>query len=151
MRHTLIICKLYRDSYTRLIKSSIPKNEIWLLRSSWNDFGYVVTYDVFIDEKEKTIKIGYVKFGIKSQEHTTQEACNVTVSDDELMHGLEDGKFSLGGTEYYRTIRQHFSKEEQDNYFVRMRDIAFNLDLFNEVENLKITKAALLRKHPPLK
>lgn len=141
----MIICKLYKDSYISLIKLSIPRNEIWLLSNSWNDYGYTVTYDVFIDYKGKPLKIGNVKFGNKSQVNIIQTTYSVSVSDDELLNGLEDGKFSLGSTEYYRTIRQHFSKDEQDDYYNRMRDIAFNIELFNEVETLRITKIALLR------
>ncbi len=146
----MIICKLYKDSYTRLIKSSIPNNEIWLLSNSWDDHGYHVTYDAFIDEKGSTIKIGYVKFTIRPKDVAQQKACHVTISDDELMNGLDNGKFSLGGTEYYRTIRQHFSRVEQDDYYKRMGDIAFNQNLFDQVENFSITRIALLRDTSPL-
>ncbi len=114
------------------------KNTVYLLHDNWDDwFKFETEYRViYYDEKLNRHAIGYVKIGQKNQ---TERVPNLP----EECSSFPDKFFSLGINEnYYENLKKISIREE---LLIKMRDIAYNKDLFDEVIQYNVTTISLLR------
>ena len=118
---------------------TMPKqNTVYLIHDNWDDwFTFETEYNVvYYDDKKEKHFIGYVKIGQKNQ---VERVPNLPEECD----CFSEEFFSLGINEkYYETLKELSIREE---LLVKMRDIAYNLELFEKVIQYKVTKNSLLR------
>lgn len=123
------------------IADKIDMNEegkiIYLINDKWDDwFTYETLFQVFYYKDGMKRRIGGVKIGKKHQKERRPEL-------PEEFTELEEDFFSLGeNEEYYETLKEYYFREE---YLKAMNDIAFNLELFEEVREYDVTRVSLLR------
>lgn len=118
---------------------SLPqRNTVYLLHDSWDDwFTFETEYSViyFDDELNKHF-IGYIKIGQKNQ------TARVPNLPNECLH-FSDEFFSLGINEnYYENLKALSIREE---LLKKLRDIAYDKELFSKVLYYDVTTKSLLR------
>lgn len=118
--------------------NSLEEKTIYLIHDNWDDwFTYETTYSViYVDELRNKHIIGTIKIGQVNQ--------NQRIPDlpKECKKFSEDF-FSLGTSEYYyEKLKQTDIREE---LLIKIRDIAFDTDLFWKVRNYAVTTISLMR------
>lgn len=123
-----------------------PEEYFKFERTSWNDkFRYKTLYDVNFYKGKEVTYIGQVKFGY-SGIGSVSEGDYRTIVNNGWYRELGQKIFSLGQSpEYYQNI---FSLGETiaNEYFSKIRDIAFDLNLLSEHRNEMIMIHSLLRE-----
>ena len=118
------------------------KDIVYLLECSWDDwFTYSTLYRMYyIDSKGINHNIGGVKIG---ERHQTGRRPGLPVSFTEL----DKRFFSLGSSDDYYENLNTFSKKSDklEGILTNLKDIARNLDLFEEVVSFDVTQTSLLR------
>ncbi|MEB6171051.1 hypothetical protein MXL20_02095 [Staphylococcus pseudoxylosus] len=114
----------------------------YLVKDNWNDFGYQTLFVLFYFDGTNDQEIGGVKIGNYDNEFIT--------SIKDLINGNNKNIFSLGnGKDYYLNLNK-LDKEKKIYILKEMNDVAYNLDLFENIKDLDITKESLLRWVSPL-
>lgn len=114
----------------------------YLVKDNWNDFGYKTLFVLYYFDGTNDQEIGGVKIGNYDNEFTT--------SIKDLINGNNKNIFSLGnGKGYYLNLNK-LDKEKKIYILKEMNDVAYNLDLFENIKDLDITKESLLRWVSPL-
>ncbi|CUU46939.1 AAA family ATPase [Clostridium beijerinckii] len=122
------------------------KNIVVLMASSWDDwFTYETKYSVYyFDEKGVSHDIGTIKVG-KKPYPTNSKKPGIPEEFDEL----PDGFFSLGQSEYYYERLKDLNDKIYNGFRIdlleRLKDIAFNEELFEKVKDYRVTLSSLLR------
>ncbi|WP_336315053.1 AAA family ATPase [Streptococcus oralis] len=123
-----------------------PEEYFKFERTSWNDkFRYKTLYEAYFCRGEEVTYLGQVKFGY-SGIGSVDEGDFRTIVNNGWYRELGQKIFSLGQSpEYYQNI---FSLGETiaNEYFSKVRDIAFDLDLLSEHRNENIMIHSLLRE-----
>ncbi|MDP1393758.1 AAA family ATPase [Lysinibacillus capsici] len=114
----------------------------YLVSDGWNDFGYRTYFNLYYFDGKKKTNIGGVKIATKDEQETTSLL--------DFLNGDTSNYFSLGQSKNFYlnliklgTVKKRFVLET-------LNDIAYNLELFDEVKVLEITKTSLLRDIPAL-
>lgn len=118
------------------------KNTLYLQENDWDDwFTYETTYDAFfIDKLGRRHELDRVKIGEKQQ---AGRRANLPLD----FKSLEKPFFSLGTSiGYYENLKK---LDEREEILSALNDIAFNLNLFEEVLPEDVTKTSLLRDITP--
>ncbi|MDD3138525.1 MAG: ATP-binding protein [Lachnospiraceae bacterium] len=116
----------------------VESRSVYLVRDKWDDwFTYETMFGVvFVDAKGCQHSLGSVKIGQINQEGRTP---NIPETFDRLSNEF----FSLGVNEYYyENIRNRTLREE---LLIKLRDISFDLSIFDDVKMLDVTRISLLR------
>lgn len=121
--------------------------QLILVPDSWNDFGFTITYDLWIwDPEEMLTEIGAVKIALGQLREQQRPLVGNRVYEN-----LPDGSYSLGqGEEYYAALK---NLETIFGYGIRveiltaMNDVAYDLPLLEEVRKYEVTKISLLRSY----
>lgn len=122
---------------------NIYKNSIVLIHDRWDDWFQFETqcYVYYIQTDGMPFNIGDVKIG----------QCNMSEKQRTAIYShtfmsLPDDCFSLGQSEdYYERIKMLFDDHQRMEYYAAMHDIAFDLELFKKVMDIKVTKISLMR------
>lgn len=124
-----------------LVNDCINKNTIYLILDNWDDwFTYSTLFRVrYIDNTGKKHMMGGVKIGQKNQGRSPKLP--------EKFEKLNDEFFSLGASEdYYEAIKDIFPEADQrKEFFTALNDIAYNLEMFEEVKGLDVVQTSLMR------
>ncbi|MBF7019884.1 AAA family ATPase [Staphylococcus sp. 18_1_E_LY] len=114
----------------------------YLVKDNWNDFGYETLFVLHYYDGETNKEIGGVKIG------NYQNNSKTNIND--LINGNNENVFSLGnGKDYYLNLNK-LNNEKKLFILKEMNDIAYDLDLFERIKDLDITKESLLRWVSPL-
>ena len=116
----------------------VENRSVYLVRDKWDDwFTYETMFGVvFVDAKGCQYSFGSVKIGQINQEGRTP---NLPDTFDKLSNEF----FSIGINEYYyEEIRNKTVREE---LLIKLRDISFDLSIFDDVRTLEVTRISLLR------
>lgn len=114
-----------------------------LIHDKWDDW---FTYETlcnayYITHDKKVIDIGEVKIGQFDMKENQRSAIY-----PDCFTNLPNNCFSLGQSEdYYDNIKSHFEERDRIEFYIAMRDISYDLDLFNKVKDQKVTKDSLMR------
>ncbi|WP_234121787.1 AAA family ATPase [Clostridium hydrogenum] len=108
-------------------------NNVYLKNNNWDDwFEFETLYEVYYLKKY----IGSIKIGRKGQNERR-------ASLPESFECLPEGFFSLGiNTSYYANLK---SCDKRIEILMGLKDVAYDLDLFNEIVNQRVTQVSLLR------
>ncbi|MCG2218635.1 AAA family ATPase [Staphylococcus epidermidis] len=109
----------------------------YLVSDNWNDYGYHTLFYLYYFDGTNENMIGGVKIGNRNNDFRTKIG--------NLINGENQDFFSLGcNKEYYSNI---YNLDDDKKKFIlnRLNDIAYNLELFEEIKNYEITKTSLLR------
>ena len=114
------------------------RNTVYLIHEYWDDwFTYETEYRVvYYDNKLEKYEIGFVKIGQRNQSERVPDLPEECASFSEKF-------FSLGINEtYYEALKKMPIREE---LLIKMNDIAYDIDLFEEVKQYNVTTVSLLR------
>lgn len=116
----------------------IFKRGFYLIPDNWDDwFEYEIAYHLWIYDKEK-IYIGRVKIAEKCQ-----NTRKVQLEDE--FEKLNNNMISLGFNEsYYEELKKTKYREK---ILSHLNDIAFDLELYEEVKEYHVTKVSLMREY----
>ena len=113
------------------------KSIVYLQNNKWDDwFEFETSYDAYFSQKGKLIFLGKVKIARRGQNERR------AIVDDEF-YCLPEDYFSLGASDNYYTRMKIL--EEREEILIALRDIAYNLDIFNSVASDRVTRISLLR------
>lgn len=119
-----------------------PRNMFCLHYDNWDDYSFKTSFYMdYYDSKGKRKEIGPIKIGIKNMEENTRVYDLLSESFDSLPKDY----FSLGQSEeYYEHISQ-FEDNLRCSILKALRDIAFDINLYEEVRSENVVKKSLLR------
>lgn len=123
----------------------LNRNVIYLHKDGWNDwFKYeTMFYLSYADEKGATIDLGSIKIGQIGMEGRTPDLPNT-------FEALEDSFFTLGQSEdYYENVKQLEHGELREDILTALRDIAYDLEIFEAVKRENVTRESLMRDISP--
>ena len=121
----------------------------FLIRDNWDDYASYKTLFklVVVDEQGNRYDIGEVKIGQKGLRPSATVSDghrSPTLSED--FDSLENTFFSLGESEsYYETLNKTLDDELKENILRRLRDSAFDLNLFDQFRDEDVMKVSLMR------
>lgn len=108
----------------------------YLVSDSWDDFGFKTLWQLFLVKDHQVHEIGYVKIGSLRDLKALPKDFKTLSAD----------YFSLGqGEEYYENLNKVENGSLRRSVLEGLRDVALNLDLFNEALKHRITQTSLLR------
>lgn len=119
---------------------TINNKYIYLIEDNWDDYTYKTTYDVFVfNENNRKIYLGKVKIGnIHMQE---RQRVNLPKEFSEL----SEEYFSIGqDADYYEKLKL-LSEDSRKEYYIALRDIAYNNEILEQNKELHVMKKSLLR------
>lgn len=114
----------------------------YLEANTWNDYGFKTLWTLYVVEGKKVREIGGVKIG---------DVENTKTPDlPERFSGLSEQFFSLGQDEdYYERLNQ-LGPQTRKTVLEALRDVALDLDLYDQVERLQVTRDSLCRWVKPV-
>lgn len=118
-------------------KGTPSKEGFYLVSDNWDDFGYKTYYFLYYFDGISKIDIGGVKIATKVR--------NAITGISELLRGNNSEYFSLGQSKEYYLNLNELGEEKKEFLLKTLKDIAYDLELFEEVKDFKITKTSLLR------
>ena len=136
------IMKFYvLDQYPKDLKQYM--DSIILIHDNWDDwFQYETQCNVhYVSYDGNVIYIGEVKIGQLKMEDKQRSA-----SYPNSFTRLPNDCFSLGQSEdYYDKIKSLFNEKNRIDFYISIRDISYDLDLFSQVKDQNVTKVSLMR------
>ncbi len=132
---------MYFRVLPRFHQPSDPVSCACLHPRTWDDYTYKVLYDLEIfDDQGVEHAIGAVRIG-----HFGIDDDQGTVELPQEFDELDKRFFSLGVDEDYYIKLTALGSATRDKVLQGLRDIAFDLDLFHQAVEEKVTQVALLR------
>lgn len=117
------------------------RDTVYLHYDNWDDFGFKTMFGVrYVDKHGNEHSLGPVQIGMENMEvgKTFDHVPKSFVT-------LPEQFFSLGQDEdYYENIAK-LGDEKRKQILVAMRDVAYNLELFNKYDKEKVMRTSLLR------
>lgn len=148
----ILICNKISDVNTSdLDINEIEDYLILLEHSSWNDFGYKVTFNLYIMNMIGLVtqrKIGQLKIAKENQ--TENRFCEIdeyhTLSTS-LIDQLPDSFYSLGeSSEYYKQIKEYFNNSALELLLLtKLKDIEKNKSKFDDLADQPVFDKAFKR------
>lgn len=119
---------------------TVNNRYIYLIEDNWDDYTYKTMYDVFVfNEDNRKIYLGKVKIG--SIHMQGGERVNLA----EEFSRLNEEYFSIGqSADYYEKLKL-LSEDYRKEYYIALRDIAYNNEILEQNKELKVMKKSLLR------
>ena len=117
------------------------RDTVYLRYDNWDDYGFKTMFGVgYVDKHGKEHFLGAVQIGMENM-----EAGRTFDHVPKSFSTLPEQYFSLGQDEdYYENIAK-LGDEKRKQILVAMRDVAYNLELFNKYEQEKVMRTSLLR------
>lgn len=110
-----------------------------LIHDNWDDwFKYKTTYSLFFICNNESKSIGTIKIGGFHLDAPTPKLPN-------SFEKLPGEFFSLGLDDYYYEKIKEFGSEKRIEILTALNDISYDLDLYNKVKDLDVTKISLMR------
>lgn len=116
----------------------LQERNIYLIHDGWNDwFKYETMYSVvYVDDQKERNHLGSVKIAQINQNDRIPQLPDETSQFDARF-------FSLGAyADYYEELKQYPFREE---LLRKMRDIAFDIELYEKVKRYDVTTESLMR------
>ncbi len=127
------------------------KGHFYLHEDRWNDwYKYVTMFTaVYVDQTGKEHCLGSTKIGKKEIKNSDKNSNSGKFETIDFLpqefNELSFEFFSLGQSDgYYEAIRQ-LGDSIREEILTGLNDIAYNKDIFEEIENLDITRTSILR------
>lgn len=118
----------------------------YLYRDNWDDYSYKTSFGAYYyDNKGILHDIGHIKIGYVGMEHgSIFKAMPIEEFDR-----LPDNYFSLGQSDrYYEHINQ-LGPELRNSILIALRDLAYDIELFEQLRDERVVKISLLRDLSP--
>lgn len=120
------------------LSDEIDEDGFYLVPDNWDDwFEYEVSFYLYIKNKTK-ICVGRVKIVEKDQQvrKTTLESEFISLGNNFVSIGFNE--------EYYENLKR---TQYREDILKGLNDIAFNLELYEEVKDFYVTRIALMREY----
>ncbi|AIQ29353.1 hypothetical protein P40081_15245 [Paenibacillus sp. FSL P4-0081] len=117
-----------------------PGGFVYLVADNWNDwYEFWVLYQAYYkNERDVVTYIGPVKFG-------NINMVNGVVDLPREFSSLGQTFFSLGQDSFYYENLNRIGDKFRDDLLRNLKDVALDLELFSEIQSLRVTYKALLR------
>ena len=121
------------------------KDTLYLHYDNWDDYSYKTSFNArYIDKRGNEHSLGSVKIGM-----VKMEKGKVFDHIPKNFTSLPEQYFSLGQEErYYENIAQ-LGEEKRWQILVALRDVSYNLELFQEHEKENVMQISLMRSITP--
>ena len=121
------------------------KDTLYLHYDNWDDYSYKTSFNArYIDKRRNEHSLGSVKIGM-----VKMEKGKVFDHIPKNFTSLPEQYFSLGQEErYYENIAQ-LGEEKRWQILVALRDVSYNLELFQEHEKENVMQISLMRSITP--
>jgi len=125
------------------LPTNLSKNTAYLINDDWDDwFEFSTLYTLYYnDTNNNRTYIGNVKIGQTNMEETQRRA-NIS----EKFISLNEIYFSLGQSVTYYENLNSLENEIGNEILLGLRDISYDIELFKQIKNLKVTTVSLLRE-----
>jgi hypothetical protein len=115
-----------------------------LFANNWNDYGFVTTFLLVVYNQGNWQEIGGIKIG-----QFTMPEKGYAPYLPVVFAALDTNSFSLGQSDEYYSRLEQLGPDKRQIILTALRDIAYDLDLFTQVDELKVTRKSLLRDIAP--
>ncbi|MGQ1451753.1 hypothetical protein ACT4VZ_20335 (plasmid) [Acinetobacter baumannii] len=148
----ICICNKISDVNTSVLDiNEIEDYLILLEHSSWNDFSYTVTFNLYIMNMiglATQRKIGQLKIAKENQtENSFSEIEEYQILSTSLVDQLPDSFYSLGeNSEYYKQIKEYFNDSSLELLLLnKLKDIENNKSKFEDLLDQPVFDKAFKR------
>ncbi len=148
----ILICNRVSDVNTSdLDINEIEDYLILLEHSSWNDFGYTVTFNLYIMNMvgfAAQRKIGQLKIAKENQvERSFSQIAEYETLSNSLIDQLPNSFYSLGeDSEYYKQIKEYFNNSALELLLLtKLKDIENNKSKFDDLSDQPVFDKAFKR------
>ena len=119
------------------------KNAMLIIKDTWDDWFRFETNNVlkYVDSKGGIHDIGYVKIAQLGM-RDDQRSANIPEEFDRLSEDF----FSLGQSDYYYSNISSLGDDLRNEILVALRDVAYDLTIFNRVKSLSVMTNSLMRE-----
>lgn len=131
--------------HDRYGRAMYEKDTLYLHYDNWDDFGYKTSFNArYVDKNGNEHFLGLVSIGkVDMEERRTFDLIPKSFTS------LPEQYFSLGQDErYYENIAQ-LGEEKRKEILVALRDVAYNLELFQQYEKENVMQTSLMRSITP--
>ncbi|MFC4697759.1 AAA family ATPase [Enterococcus aquimarinus] len=126
---------------------------IHFIYDNWDDFGYKTLYTAYyVSEDNKKKKLGPVSIATVAeaiQSYEAKKPSDYCVSYKSFIYLVQafsfDNIISLGSIEYYENLYKEFSVSEVKQILEQLRDISYDLKLFEENKTVDVIHTSFLR------
>jgi ABC-type transport system involved in cytochrome c biogenesis ATPase subunit len=132
------------------IPDDAPEGTAYLIRNSWDDYGYGTTFHFYIADNNRVMRpIGDVKIGKKGMLSTGAFGPTVFTELDDEFKQLGADYFSVGtDRSYYEELRDVVGPLEARRVLALLQDVAVNVSKLDEVLDEEVMQRSLLRSVP---
>ena len=125
------------------LPTNLTENTAYLINDNWDDwFEFATLYTLYYnDVNNNQIYIGNIKIGQTNMEEGQRRA-NLS----ENFTSLSEAYFSLGQSVSYYENLNSLEDEIGNEILLVLRDVSYNIELFERIKNLKVTRISLLRE-----
>ncbi|MCU7238669.1 MULTISPECIES: AAA family ATPase [Pseudomonas] len=114
---------------------------VLLPNTGWNDYRFVTTFYAYLVRRNVSVRLGEVKIGFVQQDPSVATYKELEPS----FTALGERYFSLGqNPEYYENVRRKLGAQ-QDEFFIAMRDVAYNERVVPQVYEQRVFIESLSR------
>ena len=126
-----------------ILPNDLESNTAYLINDNWDDwFEFSTLYALYYnDTNNNKTYIGNVKIGQINMDEDQRRA-NIS----ENFTSLSEVYFSLGQSVTYYENLNSLENEIGNEILLKLRDISYNIELFEQIKNLKVTTVSLLRE-----
>jgi ABC-type cobalamin/Fe3+-siderophores transport system ATPase subunit len=126
-----------------VLPNDLESNTAYLINDNWDDwFEFSTLYSLYYnDTNNNKTCIGNVKIGQTNMEEAQRRA-NIS----ENFTSLSEIYFSLGQSVTYYENLNSLEDEIGNEILLGLRDISYNIELFEQIKNLKVTTVSLFRE-----
>lgn len=115
-----------------------------LIANNWNDYGFTTSFFLLVYDQQQWQEIGGVKIG-----QLTMPEKSYQPQLPDRFAAFDENSFSLGQSDEYYARLEQLGPDQRQAVLLALRDIAFDLDLFAQVAELRVSSKSLLRDFTP--
>lgn len=130
---------------SRFAKPTISEQPCVCLNwDEWNDYNYFTAFHLhYFDEDQTDHNIGAIKIAFRGQEKSER----AKFQTGEFFEQIDPNYFSIGASdEYYENLNK-FAEEIRIEILTGLNDVAFDLNLLNQIAEEQVFKVSFLRNY----
>lgn len=136
-------------SYSMYPNPKKLKPGIYLKSDNWDDYRFGTSYIMsYIDKDRELVEIGSLRIAnIEESKSVKKMEGYRTVLPSSITSESLVNYISLGSVDYYKNINKHLTKDEREELFKKLNDLAFNLEVFDLWKDTDVVKFSFLREY----
>ena len=124
---------------------SMNSETVYLVYDNWNDFGYVTSFHVWMLIDNNPMEMGLINLANINYNLEDEDGDKSNKLDNNMLNKINPKEFiSLGSLEYYNELIK-LEDKKRELLLKQLKDIAFDLNLFDRYEKLHVVQTSFLR------